>query len=270
MAERIIVNVADHVAEVRLNRPEKLNALDAPMFDAIVDAGVALGRRPDVRAVVLSGEGRAFSAGLDFASFMQMASGDGGRTLLHREAGTLANHAQRIAYIWQELRVPVIAAIHGYAFGGGLQLALGADIRIAGPDTELSVMEIRWGLVPDMSGTQTLRHLVRLDVAKELAFTGRRVGAEEALRLGLVTRLADDPRESALAMAREIAGRSPDAIVLGKRLLNASVHVSVAEGLVEEERHQMSLIGSKNQLEAVSANMAKRTPAFDDRPLDGE
>jgi enoyl-CoA hydratase/carnithine racemase len=160
--------------------------------------------------------------------------------------------------------VPVIAALHGVVFGGGLQIALGADLRFASPDAQLSVMEIKWGLVPDMSGTQTLRHLVRLDVAKELTFTGRIVEGREAAALGLVTRLAEHPRAAALAMAREIAEKSPDAVRAGKRLLNQAPLLAVGDGLALEARLQRGLLGSANQVEAVSANLQKRAPKFSD------
>jgi enoyl-CoA hydratase/carnithine racemase len=264
MADRVTVSIEGGVADVRLSRPEKLNAIDRAMFTALAETGTALAAEPSVRAVVLSGEGRAFCAGLDFASFMAMAGdGDGGAALLARDESP-ANRAQRAAWVWTEVPVPVIAAVHGVAFGGGLQIALGADIRIAAPDAQLSVMEIKWGLIPDMTGTQTLRRLVRLDVAKELTFTGRIVSGGEAAALGLVTRLADDPRAAALAMAREIASKSPDAIRAGKRLLNESVRLDVAEGLKLEETLQVGLIGSPNQVEAVQANMQKRPPAFHD------
>jgi enoyl-CoA hydratase/carnithine racemase len=259
--DRVTIDIHDHVADVRLNRPGKLNALDASMFDALIRAGKLVSSTRGVRAVVLSGEGRAFSAGLDFASFMQMS---GGPSLLDREEGCPANFAQRAAFVWQELAVPVIAAIHGYAFGGGLQIALGADIRIVAPDAELSVMEIRWGLIPDMTGSQTLRHLVRLDVAKELTLTGRRVGAEEAVDIGLATRIAENPREVALAMARQVASHSPHAVRAGKRLLNSSRHATLEDGLALEERLQLSLIGTRNQMEAVQANLARRRPEFED------
>jgi enoyl-CoA hydratase/carnithine racemase len=260
MTERVSVEIDGGVADVRLNRPEKRNALDAAMFAALVEAGKRLAVDKSVRAVVLSGEGLGFCAGLDFKSFLQASGG----SLLTREDGSLANRAQRAAFIWQEVPVPVIAAIHGVAFGGGLQIALGADIRYAAPDAQLSVMEIRWGLVPDMSGTQTLRHLVRLDVAKELTFTGRVISGTEAEQLGLVTRVVAAPREAALATARDIAGRSPDAIRSAKQLLNAADLVSLEEGLLLEEKLQRGLIGSPNQLEAVMANMEKRPPAFRD------
>ena len=266
MTERVHVTIENGVADVRLNRPEKLNAIDRAMFEALVATGERLTQDRSVRAVVLSGEGRGFCAGLDFASFMAMAGErDPGATLLDRSsADSPANFAQRAAWVWTEVPVPVIAAVHGVAFGGGLQIALGADLRFAAPDAQLSVMEIKWGLIPDMSGTQTLRHLLRLDVAKELTFTGRIVEGREAAAIGLVTRLADHPREVALAMAREIAEKSPDAIRAGKRLLNQAPLLDVGEGLALEARLQRGLIGSANQLEAVGANMQTRPPKFSD------
>src|SRR5512135_1304880 len=222
MSDRVIVSKQDGIADVRMNRPDKMNALDPAMFEALVETGKALAADKALRAVVLSGEGRAFCAGLDFASFMGMAQSERpSRGLLDRDS-SVANFAQQAAWVWTELPVPVIAAVHGVAFGGGLQVALGADIRIVAPDAQLSVMEIKWGLIPDMSGTQILRHLVRLDVAKELTFTGRIVSGTEAVALGLATRLDDDPRQAAFALAAEIATKSPDAIRAGKRLLEAS------------------------------------------------
>lgn len=268
MPGRIAIQIKDGVADVRLNRPDKMNAIDQAMFAALQEAGDEVSADPSVRAVVLSGEGRAFCAGLDFASFRGMA-GDGERgssenALLSDAAATSpANFAQRAAYVWQEVPVPVIAAVHGVAFGGGIQIALAADIRYVTPDARLSVLEIKWGLIPDMSGTQMLRNLVGLDVAKELTFTGREVSGLEAVELGLATRVADDPREEALALAAHIATRSPDAIRAGKKLLNASVLSTLEEGLKLEAKLQGSLIGSPNQIEAVRANMEKRAPRFD-------
>jgi enoyl-CoA hydratase/carnithine racemase len=265
MAERVTVSIDRGVADVRLNRPEKLNALDHAMFQALSETGKALARERAIRAVVLSGEGRAFSAGLDFSGFTAMAGDDAnGSSLLNRSDDSPANFAQRPAWVWTEVPVPVIAAVHGVAFGGGLQIALAADIRIAAPDARLSVMEIKWGLIPDMTGTQTLRRLVRLDVAKELTFTGRIVSGEEAAALGLVTRVAADPRAAAFELAHEIGGKSPDAIRAGKHLLDQSVQLSVADGLRLEERLQVGLIGSANQIEAVQANVQKRAPEFRD------
>ncbi len=265
MTDRVIVSRQDGVAEVRLNRPDKMNALDLAMFEGLVETGRALAGDASLRAVVLSGEGRAFCAGLDFASFAALAQGsDAAGRLLRREPGHAANYAQQAAWVWTDLPVPVIAAVHGVAFGGGLQIALGADIRFVAPDARLSVMEVKWGLIPDMTGSQTLRRLVRLDVAKELTFTGRIVSGGEAVALGLCTHASDDPRAAALGLAREIAGRSPDAVRAAKRLLNRAGVVSVEEGLALEESIQLSLIRSPNQIEAVMANVEKRPPRFGD------
>lgn len=274
MSERVTVTIHDGVADVRLNRPEKLNALDPAMFRALTQVGRQLATDPAVRAVVLAGEGSGFCAGLDFMSFAAMASGSGGDSgaanspppfdPLAREAGAGANGAQMAAWVWRTLPVPVIAAVHGVCFGGGLQIALAADIRIVAPDARLSVMEIKWGLVPDMSGTQTLRDLVRLDVAKELAFTGRIVSGREAVELGLATRSSDEQLAAAQALAREIAGKSPDAIRATKRLLESTRRLDEAAGFQLEESLQRGLIGSPNQLEAVAANLEKRAPRFRD------
>jgi enoyl-CoA hydratase/carnithine racemase len=267
--ERVAVAVKDGVADVKLNRAEKLNALDNAMFEALIETGRKLAGDRSVRAVVLSGEGRAFCAGLDFSGFAAMAGGDVSdasprRNPLEREPGQPANFAQSAGYVWIQLPVPVIAAVHGVAYGGGLQIALGADIRVVAPDARLSVREIQWGLIPDMSGTQTLRHLLRQDVARELTYTGRIVSGTEALELGLATRVSERPYEDALELAGEIAGRSPDAIRAAKQLLTAAPVVSVEEGLLLEEKLQRTLIGGRNQVEAVQANMQKRAPEFTD------
>jgi enoyl-CoA hydratase/carnithine racemase len=264
MSDRVQVTITDGVADVRLSRPEKLNALDPAMFAGLVETGRRLAGDPSLRAVVLSGEGRGFCAGLDFASFMALGPDGEGFQLLARKEGGAVNYAQRAAWIWTEVPVPVIAAVHGVAYGGGLQIALAADLRLVAPDARLSVMEIRWGLIPDMTGTQTLRHLVRLDVAKELTFTGRVVSGREAAALGLATRVEDNPHEAALAMARDIALRSPSAIRAAKRLLTEAVVGARDDGFRLEERIQRELIGSPNQLEAVQANLEKRAPRFAD------
>lgn len=270
--ERVTVSVAGGVADVRMNRPEKLNALDLPMLGALGETARRLAADPGVRAVVLSGEGRAFCAGLDLAAIAGMDRGEGTgggdgkavRNLTQRVEGSVANWAQEAAYLWTELPVPVIAAIHGVALGGGAQIALGADIRLMAPDARFSILEIRWGLVPDMTGTAILPRLVPLDVAKELTWTGRMVEGEEAVRLGLATRLSADPLGDALSLATEIAGRSPDAIRAGKRLLNQSGHVPLAQQLLDESLEMDRLIGSPNQAEAVRAYFEKREPVFSD------
>jgi enoyl-CoA hydratase/carnithine racemase len=269
MSDRVTITVTGNgVADVRLNRPEKLNALDPPMFEALVAAGDALKTNRAVRAVVLSGEGRGFCAGLDFESFASMA-GDGGEAgtasgLGHRPEGRAGSRGQLAAHVWQELEVPVIAAVHGVALGGGLQIALGADLRIVAPDARLSILEIRWGLTPDMTGTSMLGRLVGLDVAKELVWTGRTVGGEEAVRLGLATRVSDDPRSEALRLASELAAKSPHAIRGAKSLLNSSGLVSQDEQFRAEIQVVASLIGSPNQSEAVQAYFENRNPVFID------
>lgn len=265
--DRVTVSVAGHVADVRLNRPEKINALDPAMFSALREAARRIEADPGVRAVVLSGEGRGFCAGLDLEAITGMGTGGGsgaGRPLTEREEGSVANWAQQAAWLWAELPVPVIAGVHGVALGGGAQIALAADIRIVAPDSRISVLEIRWGLVPDMTGTVVLPRLVGLDVAKELTWTGRMVEGEEAVRLGLATRVAPDPHAAAMALAAEIAGRSPDAIRAAKRLLNQSGTVPVAQQLVDESKEMAALIGRANQTEAVMAFFEKRDPVFSD------
>jgi enoyl-CoA hydratase/carnithine racemase len=267
MSDRVSCTIERGVADVRMIRADKLNALDGPMLDALIDVIDALKADTSVRAVVLSGEGRGFCAGLDFGSFQAMAGQGGGASLgrLAAPTGGPANRAQQVAWGWQELDAAVIAAVHGVALGGGLQLAVGADLRIVAPDARMSVLEVRWGLVPDMSGTQLLPRLVGLDVAKELAFTGRMVSGEEAVRLGLATRVSEHPLEDALALAAEIAAKNPYAIAGTKRLLNMAGLVPVAEGFAEEARIQGRLVGSPNQVEAITAYFEKRDPVFEDR-----
>ncbi|HEY8572670.1 crotonase/enoyl-CoA hydratase family protein [Phenylobacterium sp.] len=271
MTDRVTVDIQDGVADVRLVRADKMNAIDNAMFEALVETGEELKGRKEIRAVVLSGEGRAFCAGLDMGSFQQMASGErqgGNRTVEELTKGRTeagANRAQQACYVWREIPVPVIAAVHGVAFGGGFQLALGADIRIVAPDARMAVLEIKWGLVPDMSGIVLMRGLIRDDVARELTWTGRVFSGEEAVQMGLATRVAADPRAEALSMAREIASKNPHAIRGGKRLLNlAQSDADIAKIFLEETREQVALIGSTNQVEAVMANLQKREPAFAD------
>ncbi len=270
MTERVSLTVADGIADVRLNRPDKLNAIDGAMFQALAEVGAAIAADTSVRAVVLSGEGRAFCAGLDFASFRGMAGGSGTGPDVGEAQPKLerfpsgANRAQQAGWVWQDVPVPVIAAVHGFAYGGGLQIALGADIRFVAPDARLSIMEVKWGLIPDMSGTQSLRRLVRLDVAKELTFTGRIIDGREALALGLATHVSDTPRDDAMTLAREIAGRSPHAVRAAKQLWNTTDRCTLEEAFRIEETTQRSLIGTPNQVEAVMANVEKRAPEFTD------
>jgi enoyl-CoA hydratase/carnithine racemase len=239
------------------------------MFRALAEAGESLKDNRSVRAVVLSGEGRGFCSGLDLGSFQAMAGddgqgGDGGLSDVGGPAGRITNVGQQAAYVWTELPQPVIAAVHGAAVGAGIQIALACDIRIVAPDAKMSVLEIRWGLVPDMTGTQMLPRLVGLDVAKELSLTGRMVSGEEAVQLGLATRLSDDPRRDALELARVIAAKNPYATRGVKALINMSGQVPLAEAFKAEERTMRSLIGSPNNVEAVTAYFEKRDPKFDD------
>lgn len=261
MTDRVTISIDAGVADVRFNRPDKMNALDPAMFAGIEAALAQLRETPGLRAVVLSGEGRAFCAGLDMASFANIGADAGDIT--DRTHG-ISNLFQYVSMGWRELPVPVIAAVHGVAFGGGFQIMLGSDIRIAAPDTRMSIMEIKWGLVPDMGGIALLRTLTRDDVARELTYTGRQVGAEEAAALGLVTRVSADPMAEAMALAREIAGKSPDAVRGAKRLFNAAADDDAAAILVAESVEQLKVMRTPNQVEAVMANMQKRAPVFRD------
>jgi enoyl-CoA hydratase/carnithine racemase len=260
--DRVRIDVADHVATVTLTRADKHNALDRPMFEAIIGAAERLSSEPGVRAVVLHGEGPSFCSGLDLASLVSTDAGIDAIVAPLREDPP--NWFQRTAYDWLRLPVPVIAAVHGNCFGGGLQIALAADIRIATPDARLSVMEVKWGLIPDMSITRTLPRLVGIDVAKELTFTGRLIDGAEAQRLGLVTRVTDDPLAAARELAAAIASKSPDAIRGVKRLFNAAWTGLADETLALEAEIQSSLIGSPNQLAAVTAGLQKQPGQFTD------
>lgn len=265
MNDRVSIDIKDGIADVRFVRADKMNALDDAMFSAIIDAGLRLKEEKGLRAVVLSGEGKAFCAGLDTSNFARTAAA-GKETrpvgrLLPRTHG-IANNPQYAVWVWREVPVPVIAAVHGVAFGGGFQLTLGADIRIVAPDTKMSVMEIKWGLVPDMAGTVLLRNLVREDVLRELTYTGRIFTGEEAHAMGLATRLSANPHTDAMAMAREITLKNPDAIRAGKRLLNALPTATDAQALMAESVEQDSIIGKPNQVEAVMSQMQKRAPNY--------
>ena len=265
-SDLVTIDIQNGIADVRLNRAEKYNALSQDMFDAIIEAGQALASADDVSAVVLSGNGRGFCAGLDMASFASMSGGprkpkSDADSLLAKDERP-ENRAQRPAMVWKQLPMPVISSLHGVVFGGGCQIALGTDIRIAAPDIKMSIMEIKWGLVPDMSITQTLRDIMPMDVAKELTFTGRILNGEQAKEVGLVTRVANDPLAAAMELAEEIAGKNPDAVRAGKALYEQAWHADARTGLELEAALQAQLIGTANQIEAVKANFEKRAPAF--------
>ena len=265
-SDRVTIEIADGVAEVTLNRPDKLNALDPTMFEAIIAAGERLSRTKGLRAVVLVGAGKGFCAGLDKASFAAMAGGSAGQHFADIVARThgIANAWQQATCVWRALPVPVIAAIHGVAFGGGFQIALGADIRCVAPDARLAIMEIKWGLVPDMGGIALMRELARSDVIRELAMTGRVFSGEEALTYGFATSLHADPLAAARLTASEIAARSPHAVRAVKRLLNASADADTSAILLVESKEQATLLASPNQIEAVRAGMEGRPGRFVD------
>ena len=269
--DRVKVSIEGGIADVRLDRADKRNALDPAMFDAIARAGKDLVSNKEIRAVVLSGSGASFCAGLDFASFQSMANGgssssetksNSGENAGAMQPGAITHLAQQICWVWQEVPVPVIAAIQGHALGGGMQLALGADIRIAHPDTQFAMREVHWGLIPDMTGTLMLSRLVRDDVAKDLVFSARVISGTEAHQLGVVTRLTDSPLEVAMKMANEIAERSPDAVRGAKALINRLSNAGAAEHFAEERKIIYSLIGKPNQVEAVMSNFEKRPASF--------
>ncbi len=269
--DRVKVSIQDGIADVRLDRADKRNALDPAMFDAIARAGKELVTNKDVRVVVLSGNGASFCAGLDFGSFQAMADSAGKSKPKpdseKENAGLMApdaitHLAQQICWVWQEVPVPVIASLQGHALGGGLQLALGADIRVAHPTTQLSMREVHWGLIPDMTGTLMLSRLVRDDVAKDLVFSARVISGTQAHELGVVTRVSETPLEVAMQIAREIAERSPDAVRGAKALINRLSNAGAAEHFAEERRIIYSLIGKPNQVEAVMSNFEKRPASF--------
>jgi len=269
MSDRIEIKTVDGVADVRLVRSDKMNALDEKMFSALVSATEKLANDKSVRCVVLSGEGRAFCAGLDMGNFGKMAEGskDGspnGRVPLAERSHGMANRPQQAVWGWHTLPVPVIAAIHGVALGGGFQLSLGADIRIVHPATKMSIMEIKWGLVPDMAGTAIMRNLCRDDVLRELTYTGRIFSGADALDYGFATELSEMPYERAMELARTIASKNPDAIRANKQIFNNLPDLDAAAALLQESVLQDKIIGSHNQVEAVMAELQKRDPVFDD------
>jgi len=267
MNDRVSISFANGVADVRLARPDKMNAFDDAMFEGVNQAIEDLSNLAGLRCVVLSGEGRAFCAGLDLSNFGKMASGErvgGDRiTSLPRYANG-ANRGQQVSFGWRDLPVPVIAAVHGVALGAGFQLALGADMRFVSADARLSAFEINWGLVPDMGAFPLLRELVRSDVARDLVYSGRTVEGTEAVEIGLATRVCEDPLAEALEYANGIANTNPDAVRAAKRLLNLSAEADYKDVLVAESREMAALMGSPNQIEAVNARVAKRVAAFAD------
>lgn len=258
---RVTVEIIDHIAHVTLTRGDKMNAVDPSMIEGILLAGAQVKADPSVRAVVLSGDGKAFCAGLDVMSFAPMGQGDPSEKIMRRTHGD-ANDYQQVALIWRDIEVPVIAALHGVCFGAGFQIALGADIRIAHPETQLAVMEMKWGLVPDMGGMVLLPELTRSDVIRQLTYTAAPIDAVQGAAWGLVTELNDDPLARAKELAGVIAGKSPSAMRAAKALIDYAMSHSRTEVLLEESRAQGALIGKADQVEVITANMQKRAPVF--------
>jgi enoyl-CoA hydratase/carnithine racemase len=264
MTERVVVNTENHVATVTLNRADKHNAVDVAMFEALIETGEALATDQSLRAVVLHGAGDSFCAGIDVSVFAGEGIGASSAEKMQARAESPANFFQSAAYVWRELPVPVIAALHGVVFGAGLQIALAADIRYATADTQLAVMEIKWGLIPDMSLSTTLPHLMPVDKALELAWSGKVINGTEAGHSGLVTEVRKDPLVAAQELARTIAGKSPDAVRAIKKLFYRAWRSDAADLLRLEADLQTKIMMSPNQLEAATANAEKRVPGFGD------
>ncbi len=278
--DRVTISVVDGIADVKMNRADKRNALDNAMFTSLNAAGEYLKKLDGLRVVVLSGDGASFCAGLDFSSFAQMAEAGAKANAADNNAdkktdmnagamvdGRITHMAQQVCWVWQEVPVPVIAAVHGHALGGGIQIALGADIRIVHPDTQLSVREVHWGLIPDMTGTLMLSRLVRPDIVKNLVFTARVFSGHEAHEMGIATQLSQNVHADAMTMAREIAGRSPEAVRGAKKLINLLANSGAAEQFAAERATIGQLIGSANQAEAVMSHFEKRPPIFESGSL---
>jgi len=269
--DRVTITVTEGIADVKMNRADKRNALDNAMFTSLSAAGEYLKTLDGLRVVILSGDGASFCAGLDFSSFAQMAeagakaSSSDAKPTMNAGAmvdGRITHMAQQVCWVWQEVPVPVIAAVHGHALGGGIQIALGCDMRIVHPDTQVSVREVHWGLIPDMTGTLMLSRLARPDVVKDLIFTARVFSGREAHEMGLVTRLSENVHADAMALAREIAGRSPEAVRGAKKLINLLANSGAAEQFAAERMTIGQLIGSANQAEPVMSHFEKRPPNF--------
>jgi len=270
MTEALEITRENHIAVVRLNRPDAHNAIESGIMNGLIDFAREMMSPGDIRVIVLAGNGKSFCAGLDMSAFGEMMSGDldSSRADVSEALEDIspggANRAQQLGWLWQETPIPVIAAVQGAALGGGLNLALGADIRIVHPEARLGFVEITWGLLPDMSATQSLRRVTSLDRAKELVLSGQKISGEQALDYGLATRLSDDPIAEAMLLAETIAGRNPDAVRAGKELLNNSALVDVPTGLAQEAGVTKRLLGSANQLEAISAQLEGRPGKFQD------
>ena len=266
MSDCIKVSISDGIADVRLNREDKMNAINNDMFDTMIEVAAQLDADKSVRVAVVSGEGRAFCAGLDMSNFAAMLDPSAGETLepLSKRTHGITNRVQQASFAWRNMRVPVIAAVHGVALGGGFQIMLGSDIRYVHPETRLSILEVKWGLVPDLGGTAIMHSLAGDDIIRELTYTGRMFSGTEAKEYGFATHLSQDPIADALTLAAEIASKSPSAVQASKELYNTVAHGDAAEILQKESSLQDGIIGKPNQLEAVMAGLEKRVANFSD------
>lgn len=269
--DRIELTIENHVAHAVLSRADKMNALDLEMLEAIPIVGRRIRAEPSIRAVVLSGDGGNFCAGLDKANFTAIMENksilldpENPQLVLADRTHGLSNALQHVVWLWRRLSVPVFVAIDGVALGGGLQIALGGDCRYATANSQFSILEMKWGLIPDMGSTQIMRHMIRDDVIRELTYTAKTFGAEQAKEWGFITDIVDDPVAHAMSIAHEVANRNPDAIRAAKRVIEAANYQSVAEGLLMESREQDKLIGHSNQIEAVMSQFQKRKPNYQD------
>ncbi|MCK5770367.1 crotonase/enoyl-CoA hydratase family protein [Algiphilus sp.] len=269
MSQRVRTDIEGDIARVTLTRAKAHNGVDQAMMDGVIAAAESLADEKSVRAVILSGEGPSFCAGIDVKAFFGKGMSLDLAKLYARLYSPMRNKFQQFSLAWRDLPIPVIAAVHGNCFGAGIQLALGADFRIVRPDAQLSVMEAKWGLVPDMGGAVLLRELVSADIARLLTYTGRVVSGEEARSLGLATQVADDPVAAAETLAREIAARSPDAVAAGKLLLNEAWHDTESGALAAERRRQRQLMGRANQRVSVARNTGKPDTPYKPRRITG-
>lgn len=259
---RVTVTYENHVAHVRLNRPDKMNAVDQAMIDAVIAAGQEV-TASKARVCVISGVGKGFCAGIDIGGLGAMIGKDINALLMPRSHGEeTTNQWQEVAMVWARCPIPVIAAIHGVCFGAGMQMALGADIRIAAPDARLAVMEMKWGIVPDMGGMVHLPRLVRSDVMRKLTYTAAPISGEKAEAWGLVTEVAEDPLAAAMALAETLTRKSPAGLRAAKALIGYAETHAAGEVLLEESRVQAALIGTPEQMEVVAAQIQKREPRF--------
>lgn len=258
--ETVKYEIKGAVAIVSLNRPDKYNAVSFKMFDELIEISDKIAADPKVRAVVLTGEGKVFCAGMDIANFNP--NSDITNTPLGDRTHGVCNRWQKAIWTWRENPVPVIAAVKGLSYGAGLQLTMAADIKYVHPETKFSILEMKWGLLPDLSGTQLMRFNVREDIFKELTFTNRIFSAEEAVQYGFATHISGYPLKAAMELANKIATKNPIAIVKAKKLINNASYTSAEEGLIAEAELQQDILMKPDQLEAVYANMEKRAPKF--------